>query len=137
MNSNLGTWCNICGGFDRLSSVRWIQRSFRKFTRTWKYCWKTSTFVRLNNFDFSFNLWSYFIRLANKQDKTRALDELDIVDRLNVEAVVNMNKCPTLVETCTALHMAPLNYCSSVFIDPSIASGFRSVYFYIHNYCRY
>ncbi|VVC36716.1 P-loop containing nucleoside triphosphate hydrolase,Small GTP-binding protein domain,Small GTPase [Cinara cedri] len=62
---------------------------------------------------------------ANKQDKQGALDELDIVDRLNVEAVVNTNKCPTLVETCTALHMAPINYCSSAFIDPSIDSGFN------------
>ncbi|XP_027852462.1 ADP-ribosylation factor-like protein 13B [Aphis gossypii] len=61
---------------------------------------------------------------ANKQDKPGALDELDIVDRLNVETVVNTNKCPTLVETCTALHMAPINYCSSAFIDPSIESGF-------------
>ncbi|XP_025190689.1 ADP-ribosylation factor-like protein 13B [Melanaphis sacchari] len=61
---------------------------------------------------------------ANKQDKPGALDELDIVDRLNVETVVNTNKCPTLVETCTAIHMAPINYCSSAFIDPSIESGF-------------
>lgn len=74
--------------------------------------------------------------MANKQDKPRALDELDIVDRLNVEAVVNTNKCPTLVETCTALHMAPINYCSSVFIDPSIDSGFRSDYFCIKNKCK-
>lgn len=49
---------------------------------------------------------------------------------------MNMNKCPTLVETCTALHMAPINYCSSAFIDPSIGSGFRSDYFYIHNKCK-
>lgn len=63
--------------------------------------------------------------MANKQDKHGALDELDIVDRLNVEAVVNMNKCPTLVETCTALQLPPINYCSSAFIDPSIDSGFR------------
>ncbi|XP_050421581.1 ADP-ribosylation factor-like protein 13B [Adelges cooleyi] len=63
--------------------------------------------------------------LGNKQDKHGALDELDIVDRLNVEAVVNINKCPTLVETCTALHMAPIHYCSAAFVDPCIDSGFN------------
>lgn len=66
----------------------------------------------------------YRIRFANKQDKPGALDELDIVERLNVEAVVNTYKCPTFVETCTAIHMAPIHYCSSAFIDPSIDSGF-------------
>jgi len=63
--------------------------------------------------------------LANKQDKRGALDELDIVDRLNVEAIVNTNKCPTLVETCTTFQMVPINFCSSAHIDPSIDSGFK------------
>ncbi|XP_063238065.1 ADP-ribosylation factor-like protein 13B [Bacillus rossius redtenbacheri] len=41
--------------------------------------------------------------LANKQDREGALDELDIVERLNVETVVNQHRCPTMVETCSAL----------------------------------
>ncbi|XP_050525234.1 ADP-ribosylation factor-like protein 13B isoform X2 [Daktulosphaira vitifoliae] len=61
---------------------------------------------------------------ANKQDKQGALDELDIVEQLNVEMVVNTNKSPTLVETCTAQYVAPIHYCSSAFIDPCIDSGF-------------
>ena len=33
-------------------------------------------------------------RLANKQDKPEALDEVDICELLNLESVVNSNKCP-------------------------------------------
>lgn len=40
--------------------------------------------------------------LANKQDVEGALDEIDIVDKLDVERMVNQQKCPTLVELCSA-----------------------------------
>lgn len=44
--------------------------------------------------------------LANKQDMEGALDEIDIVERLNVERLVNQQKCPTLVELCSARHFS-------------------------------
>lgn len=44
--------------------------------------------------------------LANKQDLDGALDEIDVVDRLNVERLVNEQKCPTLVELCSASHFS-------------------------------
>lgn len=40
--------------------------------------------------------------LANKQDQENALDEIDLVDKLDLEKTVNENHCPTLVETCSA-----------------------------------
>lgn len=40
--------------------------------------------------------------LANKQDQENALDEIDLVDKLDLEKIVNENHCPTLVETCSA-----------------------------------
>jgi ADP-ribosylation factor-like protein 13B len=58
-----------------------------------------------------------YFRLANKQDLPGALDELDLVERLNLEQVVNVYKCPTTVETCAAL-LSP---------DPAIQSGFKYV----------
>lgn len=65
----------------------------------------------------------YFVhfRLANKQDKENALDELDIVDQLNVEDVVNRYRCPTRVELCSALGQ------KSIKVDPSIISGYKYV----------
>lgn len=59
--------------------------------------------------------------LANKQDHEGALDELDIVERLNVEAVVNQNRCPTLVEMCSATAVKN----SRRKLDPAIYNGFR------------
>lgn len=35
-----------------------------------------------------------YCRLANKQDKPNALDEVDICEQLGVESAVNANKCP-------------------------------------------
>lgn len=61
--------------------------------------------------------------LANKQDKAGALDELDIVERLNVECLVNMQQCPTLVETCAAA--APTENGRKRKIDPGINNGYR------------
>ncbi|KAF5277005.1 hypothetical protein FQR65_LT16084 [Abscondita terminalis] len=40
--------------------------------------------------------------LANKQDCQDALDELDLVEKLELETLVNIKRCPTLVETCSA-----------------------------------
>ncbi|KAG8238914.1 hypothetical protein J437_LFUL000751 [Ladona fulva] len=42
--------------------------------------------------------------LGNKQDIPGALDEIDIVEMLDLEKLVNEQKCPTLLETCSA-HM--------------------------------
>ena len=39
--------------------------------------------------------------LANKQDITGAVDELDLVDNLDVEHAANTMKCPTRVEICS------------------------------------
>lgn len=41
-------------------------------------------------------------RLANKQDLSGAVDELDVVENLDVEHAANAMKCPTRVETCSA-----------------------------------
>lgn len=41
--------------------------------------------------------------LGNKQDCTGALDEIDICESLGLEEIVNSNKCPCRVETCTAI----------------------------------
>jgi ADP-ribosylation factor-like protein 13B len=59
--------------------------------------------------------------LANKQDREGALDELDIVDLLNVEAVVNQHHCPTTVEMCSATAVKK----SRKKLDPGIGNGFR------------
>lgn len=40
--------------------------------------------------------------LANKQDNETALDEVDIIEYLNIEPLVNHQKCPTLVQSCSA-----------------------------------
>ena len=56
--------------------------------------------------------------LANKQDVDGALDEIDIVDNLNLEKIVNENKCPTLVELCSALHFTKK-------IDIGIDNGYK------------
>uniref|UniRef100_A0A1B6L1G1 ADP-ribosylation factor-like protein 13B n=1 Tax=Graphocephala atropunctata TaxID=36148 RepID=A0A1B6L1G1_9HEMI len=60
--------------------------------------------------------------LANKQDREGALDELDIVERLNVESLVNQQKCPTLVETCSAAG-APCGH--KPHLDTGIHNGYR------------
>lgn len=57
--------------------------------------------------------------LANKQDVDGALDEIDLVEGLKVEEIVNKYKCPTRVETCSAI--ATRNRKP----DKPIADGFR------------
>nr|CAD7459151.1 unnamed protein product [Timema tahoe] len=59
--------------------------------------------------------------LANKQDKEGALDELDIVERLNVEAIVNQQRCPTLVETCSAVCRGH----GRRKVDPGVHNGYK------------
>ncbi|XP_057335669.1 ADP-ribosylation factor-like protein 13B isoform X1 [Microplitis mediator] len=41
--------------------------------------------------------------LANKQDVTGAIDELDLVENLDVEHAANSMRCPTRVETCSCV----------------------------------
>ncbi|KAI5703439.1 hypothetical protein M8J75_011723 [Diaphorina citri] len=41
--------------------------------------------------------------LANKQDMEAAMDEVDIVERLNVHTLVNTYKCPTTIELCNTV----------------------------------
>ena len=36
-------------------------------------------------------------RLLNKQDLDEAMDEVEIVNELNIEQMVNENKCPTKI----------------------------------------
>lgn len=45
----------------------------------------------------------YFSSLANKQDSEDAMDEVDIVERLNVHTLVNTYKCPTTIELCNTV----------------------------------
>ena len=58
-------------------------------------------------------------RLANKQDRENALDELEIIDQLDVERVVNRYRCLTRVEICSALTLEKNK------MDVGIKNGFR------------
>ncbi|XP_018022133.1 ADP-ribosylation factor-like protein 13B [Hyalella azteca] len=58
--------------------------------------------------------------LANKQDVDGAMDEMDIVEMLDIETTVNKYKCPTRVETCSAIAISSNNK-----PDKPIADGFR------------
>lgn len=57
--------------------------------------------------------------LANKQDQENALDEIDLVEKLDLEKLVNGNHCPTLVETCSATDVF-----AKTKIDPGIKKGY-------------
>ncbi|GLH11789.1 Uncharacterized protein GBIM_16537 [Gryllus bimaculatus] len=59
--------------------------------------------------------------LANKQDCEGALDELDIVEKLDLEALVNQQRCPTMVETCSA----SVAKNSKRKLDPAIHNGYK------------
>lgn len=63
--------------------------------------------------------------LANKQDCDEALDELDLVEKLQLESLVNQRKCPTLVETCSATDLS-----KKTRVDPGIQKG----YYWLLNY---
>lgn len=57
--------------------------------------------------------------MANKQDHTNALDEIDIIEYLNIEQLVNLCKCPTLVQSCSATEK------NSNKLDPGIQKGYQ------------
>ncbi|CAK1595147.1 unnamed protein product [Parnassius mnemosyne] len=66
--------------------------------------------------------------LANKQDKDGALDDIDVVEKLNIEPLVNKYRCPTLVESYTAY---PSDGKSK---KPKIDPGLRKGYHWLLNY---
>ncbi|XP_037293846.1 uncharacterized protein LOC115452688 [Manduca sexta] len=65
--------------------------------------------------------------LANKQDKTGALDDIDVVDKLNIEPLVNKYRCPTLVESYSA-NTDPKSK------KPKLDPGLRKGYHWLLNY---
>ncbi|XP_046974401.1 ADP-ribosylation factor-like protein 13B [Vanessa cardui] len=67
--------------------------------------------------------------LANKQDKRGALDDIDVVEKLNIEPLVNRYRCPTLVESYSA---SPYDSKSSkIKIDPGLRKGYHWLLNYI------
>ncbi|GJQ79000.1 hypothetical protein Trydic_g161 [Trypoxylus dichotomus] len=64
--------------------------------------------------------------LANKQDNENALDELDMIESLGLECLVNKQKCPTLVESCSATATN-----SKLKLDPGIKKGYNWLLNYI------
>ncbi|KAJ8706139.1 hypothetical protein PYW07_010916 [Mythimna separata] len=67
--------------------------------------------------------------LANKQDKQGALDDIDVVDKLNIEPLVNKYRCPTLVESYTAYGDHPKS--KKPKIDPGLRKGYQWLLNYI------
>lgn len=57
--------------------------------------------------------------LANKQDQSNAMDEVDICEQLTLEDLVNANKCPCRIETCSAIKG------SGKKIDENIKTGLK------------
>lgn len=55
--------------------------------------------------------------LANKQDKMGALDELEVCEVLTIETLVNKNRCPCRVESCSA------SFGTGKKMDPNIVDG--------------
>ncbi|XP_039761661.1 uncharacterized protein LOC120634878 isoform X3 [Pararge aegeria] len=66
--------------------------------------------------------------LANKQDKAGALDDIDVVEKLNVEPLVNRYRCPTLVESYSA---RPDSTTKKPKIDPGLRKGYHWLLNYI------
>lgn len=64
--------------------------------------------------------------LANKQDNENALDELDLIESLELECLVNKQRCPTLVESCSATAAT-----SKLKLDPGIKKGYNWLLNYI------
>lgn len=64
--------------------------------------------------------------LANKQDNEYALDEIDLVEKLQLESLVNNKQCPTLVESCSAVEIS-----KKMSVDPGIQRGYRWLMNYI------
>lgn len=50
-----------------------------------------------------FFIETLIFRLANKQDISSAIDELDLVENLDIEHAANSMRCPTRVETCSCI----------------------------------
>ncbi|XP_061724968.1 ADP-ribosylation factor-like protein 13B [Cydia pomonella] len=65
--------------------------------------------------------------LANKQDKSGALDDIDVVEKLNIEPLVNKYRCPTLVESYTAETETKKK-------KPKIDPGLKKGYHWLLNY---
>ncbi|GIY64323.1 ADP-ribosylation factor-like protein 13B [Caerostris darwini] len=59
------------------------------------------------------------LMLVNKQDVSGAIDETELVSRLDLEVLVNEQKCPTRVEASCAL------YDETKLKDPGIQEGFN------------
>ncbi|XP_041985962.1 ADP-ribosylation factor-like protein 13B [Aricia agestis] len=66
--------------------------------------------------------------LANKQDKNGALDDLDVVEKLNIEPMVNRYRCPTLVEPYSA---STDTKSKKIKIDPGLRKGYEWLLNYI------
>ncbi|XP_059047928.1 uncharacterized protein LOC131843319 [Achroia grisella] len=66
--------------------------------------------------------------LANKQDKTGALDDIDVVEKLNIEPLVNKYRCPTLVESYSAYADTKTK---KIKIDPGLRKGYHWLLNYI------
>ncbi|XP_052747778.1 uncharacterized protein LOC113523176 [Galleria mellonella] len=66
--------------------------------------------------------------LANKQDKSGALDDIDVVEKLNIEPLVNKYRCPTLVESYSAFVDTKSK---KVKIDPGLRKGYQWLLNYI------
>ncbi|KAK9507579.1 hypothetical protein O3M35_007405 [Rhynocoris fuscipes] len=60
--------------------------------------------------------------LANKQDQPNALDEIDVVESLQLEPLVNEQKCHTLVKVCSAIPLTPTK---KKRIDKRLLAGYR------------
>ncbi|XP_032524578.2 ADP-ribosylation factor-like protein 13B [Danaus plexippus] len=67
--------------------------------------------------------------LANKQDKSGALDDIDVVEKLNIEPLVNKYRCPTLVESYSATPID--NKSKKIKIDPGLRKGYQWLLNYI------
>lgn len=66
--------------------------------------------------------------LANKQDKQGALDDIDVVEKLDIEPLVNKYRCPTLVESYTA---AVPDHSRKHKLDPGLKKGYHWLLNYI------
>ncbi|KAM3968609.1 uncharacterized protein ACR2FA_012093 [Aphomia sociella] len=66
--------------------------------------------------------------LANKQDKSGALDDIDVVEKLNIEPLVNKYRCPTLVESYSAFTDVKSKKRK---IDPGLRKGYQWLLNYI------
>ncbi|XP_017786021.1 PREDICTED: ADP-ribosylation factor-like protein 13B [Nicrophorus vespilloides] len=64
--------------------------------------------------------------LANKQDHENALDDIDLIEKLQLEMLVNACESPAMVETCSASEVHAKSK-----IDPGIKKGYSWLINYI------